>query len=750
MSAVPAPRPAARPSDWRGEIAGAFAATAAMLPFVLSFGFIVYGVLGDAAAQIGLTASLVAVVIGGAVVLLAGRARLPAGSPSASASLILGGAVLALLRDGAFDPRQPMALTTLLAATGATVVGSGLLMIVLGLLGAGRLVRYVPQPVLAGFMNGVAILIVVSQVPPLLGLPGGRWATEGFSSLAAWQGPALVVAIGTAALMAAIGRGFPRLPAPLAAMVLAGVAVGLWQALGAPGGTAAALLRIGDVDVALPHAGTLAPWWDAAAFERLWPHARTLATTAVILALIGSLESVLNLAAVDQLTDERTPPDRELVAVGLANVASGALGGLPLVYLRLRAAATWNGGGHGPRALWVGTLLLVLVFTLALSLVARLSTAVVAGVVVMLAWSLVDRWTRQLVRRWWRGDRSAALHGNLAVVALVGLATLAWGFVAGVGAGVVVSVVLFVRAMNRQLVRARWLATQLPSRRVHAPADEALLAPRRERIEVIELEGALFFGSAERLIDEAERLPPGLTDLIVDLRRVSTIDASGAMALAQLVQRVSRQGVILRLSGVQPDDPRGQALASHGVALSAADGGSARGVLRSHPDLDRAIEACEFDVLMSEASVRARGGMALTECHLYAGLDAREAAVLTALLRQRRLAAGERLFAQGDPGLALYVLTAGSVSVVDAVRGQRFASFSPGMCFGETAVLDGGGRTADAVADEPSIVHELSVQACTELERTEPALAAKVYRNLATHLSQRLRAAAAGWRHAAS
>ena len=119
------------------------------------------------------------------------------------------------------------------------------------------------------------------------------------------------------------------------------------------------------------------------------------------------------------------------------------------------------------------------------------------------------------------------------------------------------------------------------------------------------------------------------------------------------------------------------------------------------------------------------------------------------MLLPLQLTAGECLFAQGDAGDALYILGRGSISVVDRTRAQRFVSFSPGMCFGETAVLDGGGRTADAVADVDSTVYALPAAALAEMHHVDPAIAARVYRNLAEHLSERLRAAASAWRHAA-
>jgi SulP family sulfate permease len=709
------------PQRWRAEFAGALNATAAMLPFVLTFGFIVYGALGGAAAQVGLGASVIAVVVGGAVMALLGRSALPAASPSASASLILGGTVLALARDAA------LAGALIVAACALVVVASGLLLMLLGVLRAGALVRFVPQPVLAGFMNGVALLIVVSQMPPLLGLPADVWARDGLRSLAAWQGLPLAVALATALLMALVAWRWPRLPAPLVALVIAGFVVAV--------AAGPRLQRVGVLDHAVAGAGVLRPL--AGAWPALAPHAGMLALTALLLALIGALESVLSLAAIDQQLDTTSDPDRELVALGAANVASGLVGGLPLVYLRLRALATLAGGGRTRRSLLLGCALMALVFTLGLPLIEQLPTAVVAGTVVMLAWALVDRWTRQLARQWWRGDRSAELRWSLSVVALVCAVTLARGFVAGVAAGVLAAMLIFVRAMNRSLVRARYDAAAFPSRRVWTPADEGRLAPLRPRIAIVELEGAVFFANAARLVALAETAPP--SDLVVDLRRVTTIDASGALAFARLAQRLGRHGTVLRLAGVRAGDTHARTLAAHGVALAFEDPGAAP---FAHADLDHAIEAAERHLLGPERAQAVR----LRDCTLFEGLDDAQYAALAPHLRERRLAAGERLFAEGDTGGALYVLTAGSVSVVDAARGQRFASFSPGMCFGETALLDGGGRSADAIADTPSTVFELGRDAF----EVQPQTAAVLYRNLARHLSARLRAAAAGWRNAAA
>lgn len=745
---------------WRGEWRGALNATAALLPFALSFGFMVYGALGAAAGPVGLRAALVALVLAAVVMALLDRSQLPAAAPSASACLMLGGAVLALLRDPALAAGTPQSLALLLAATALTVMLSGLTMMLLGLLKAGSLVRFVPQPVLAGFMNGVAVLIVVSQLPPLLGLPAGAWESQGLRSLAEWRGPAPLVAAGTVLLVAMLAWRWPRLPAPLLGLALAGTAVALWQGLAPAGWPGTDLPRIGLIEAPLPRLDTLAPLAGGGgvpageAWQALAAHARLIGTTALLLALIGALESVLALATLDQQTGARSDPNRMLLALGASNVVSGLLGGLPLVYLRLRALATWAGGGRSLRAVLLGCGLLALVAGLGLPLLQHLSTAVVAGVLVVLAWTLVDPWTRQLLQAWRRGEHAPQRAMNLALVALVGLVTVGWGFAAGVAAGVLASMVVFVLVLQRSLVRDSFTAADFPSRRVHAPRDEQWLAPLRRRIAVLELEGALFFGSADRLVEWGQRVAQAgaeaPTDLIVDLRRVTTIDASGAFAINRLARELQPLGTRLHLAGVRPGGRHALSLAAHGLAVEAAAAPSeALPLLQAHADLDQAIEAAEAAALLRARPGGSDDTVPLAQCALAEGLDEPQLATLAACLRPRTLRAGERLFAQGDAGDALYLLTRGSVSVRDATSGQRFVSFSPGMCLGETAVLDGGGRTAEACADIDSELLEMPAAALAAWERSDPALAARLYRNLATHLSQRLRAAAAAWRRAA-
>lgn len=526
------------------------------------------------------------------------------------------------------------------------------------------------------------------------------------------------------------------------ALVGGGLAVGLWQWWAGPQASVAQLPGVGSVSSASFQASAFAAWRAGVDPAALAPHLRLLATTAAIVALIGSMESLLNIAAVEQRIGGRADPDRELVALGVATMVSGAAGGLPVVYMRLRVLAAWDAGARRPLSMALVSVLVALVFLFAAPFIARLPTAVVGGIVVMLAIGLFDRWTRLAVRQWRSGRRDEELTWSLAVAMLVCVVTVVWGFAAGVLSGTALAVWIFMRALDRRLVRSRFTAKEFPSRRLYTAQDELALAPHRPCIRVLELEGALFFGTADRLLDEGERLEPDTKTLIVDLRRVTMIDATGADALSQLSRRLADRGVRLRLSGLRPDDHHDAALRAHGLVLDGVNGPQA------HPNVDLAIEAAEHEVLTEAVPGRA-ASIPLVQCHLFDGLDEHQARLLASHMTERRLEAGERLFAPGDPGDDLYVLTEGSINIVDGNRGHRYVSVSPGMCFGEVALLDRGGRTAGAVADAPSVVHALSAQAFAALLRDEPALAAQVYRNLAIHLSGRLRVAAAAWWHAA-
>jgi hypothetical protein len=216
------------------------------------------------------------------------------------------------------------------------------------------------------------------------------------------------------------------------------------------------------------------------------------------------------------------------------------------------------------------------------------------------------------------------------------------------------------------------------------------------------------------------------------------IDASGAMLLQQLSGQLEHRGVTLLLAGVSAGNDRGKRLRNFGCFRDSLPGG---GRADWWPDADRALEAAE-QILLTEAGLDTlQAVVSLADSSLMQRLSADQFRRVQQHMREQTLRAGEVLFRQGDPGDRLYVLTQGSISIIGGkglVR-PRFVSFSPGIMIGEMSMLDGAGRSADAIADTDAVVWSLTREAFDALALADPLLGERLTRNIAIHLAERLR-----------
>jgi MFS superfamily sulfate permease-like transporter/CRP-like cAMP-binding protein len=736
--------PGSAATAWH-ELQAGFGGMLISLAPALTMGLLAFAALGPQAATLGIPAALVSSVVGGAVFAWLSRGPMAAGGPTAAPVLVVGTLVAAVVADPAFNATDPAAVARLLALVAAAVASMGVFQIMLGLSGLVRFAKFVPHPVLGGFMNGVALLALLALLPLLMGWPVGVLQARSWHALAQAQPATLGVGLITVAVILGLPHLKRGLPVTLMGLGAGTAAYALLQAV-LPQAALGPLT--GTLSAAWPHPGTLAPFFSGADDALLHRHGAAAVSAGLVMALIGTLELVLNSLALDQACHTRTDPRREVLALGAANLACGLVGGLPLLLLRPRALHMLQLGGRSRASLFICCGLFAAVGLVAAPLLSRLPQVVLAGVMVTIVLLMLDRWSLQLLAQWWRGPRPADLQLALAVVGVVCVTTVVLGFPAGVAAGALLSVVLFIRSLNRSLVRNRFTAEALPSRRIYAAADEARLRPLRARITVLELEGALFFGSADRVAELADGLAGTCHTLVLDFRRVSLIDASGAVVLTQLARRLHGGGTTLLLAGVSPHNPHGRLLQQFAGERFTAEHGVA--------DTDQAVEQAELRLLATAGFEPLRETVPLEQASLMDGLQPAQRARLAACMPARRLRAGECLFRQGEPGDRLYVVTAGTVNVFGAaVPGstalpQRYVSLSPGMMLGETAMLDGGGRSGDAVAFGDTEVHALTDLTLRQLGAEDPMLYALIHRNIAVHLSQRLRAAALAWRASTS
>ncbi len=708
----------------RGEFAGGVASAIPGLAHALTLGLLAFAPLGPEHADIGIRAGFAAGIFGGIAATVRSGTPLPATGARASTCLILAGFVATLAADPALGAAGVFGLAIL------CVAASGVLQILFGLLRLGSLAKFVPYPVLGGFMCGVAILIALSQVPHILGLAPGAMRKPALEWLAAAQPLTLWVGLATAAIIFAVARYWKRAPAALVGLA-AGTAVYYATRFVVPDGALGPV--VGAIQGSLPLPTAFAGIAELVAQPAAARHLPPLAAAAAVIAIIGSLDSLLAAGAIDAAAGTRHRANRELVAQGVGNIVSAAFGGAPVALSPTRAIPAWRAGGRTRAIGYIAAGLLAAVLLVGTPALAYLPLAVLGGIMLTVAWGLVDAWTRGIVRRLAAGEREQMLLWSVAVVVLVAAITVLVNFVVAVITGLFLSMALFIATMNRSLVRAVHDGTVRSSRRIYGPEDAHRLAGERRRIKVVELEGAIFFGSTERLVTEAERWADTADHIVLDLHRVTAIDATGALGLEQLAKRLRGQKVNLALAGVTPEGRHGLALVAYGTFADPA-------ARHWFADADQAIEWAERRLLGSIDSF-SQQEIPLERLAFAAGLDGGEIEALRQVLRRKELDPGETLFREGEPGDHLYLLARGavSISIGGADRASRIVTFAPGSIFGEAAMLDGGLRSATAVVAEDAVVYSLSRSGLERLASIHPALANKLLLNLGRHLSGRLR-----------
>jgi anti-anti-sigma factor len=267
-----------------------------------------------------------------------------------------------------------------------------------------------------------------------------------------------------------------------------------------------------------------------------------------------------------------------------------------------------------------------------------------------------------------------------------------------------------------------------------------ILGSQGSRILVLELEGPIFFGTAENLAAFVEKaLRENTMCVVLDLKRVNDIDSTGAKILLQLHDQLTKQGKFLLVSALE--DHTQLARFMKDMRLTTALGRS-----RIFRDTDHAIEWAEDLIILNElGGSAAPGEFPYSKLEVFAGMTAGELDVVTALLERRTYAKGETVFSEGDDSKELYVTAKGSASVRIRLPGSgretRLISFSAGTVFGEVALLDLEARSASVHADEELVCYVLPHAAFIALTRDHPGVAIKLLINLSRELSARLRRA---------
>ena len=483
---------------------------------------------------------LITAIVAGLLISLLGGSRVQIGGPT-------GAFVVVIFNIIAHHGYEGLLLATLLA---------GVILVMAGGAGLGRMIKYIPHPVVTGFTAGIAVIIASSQVKDFLGLqmhavPADfvpKWQAY-LGALGTTQAATLAVGAGALGIIVALRRIAPKAPGFLIAVAAAALAV------------AALHLPVDTIGSRFPHIepGLPAPRLPAFSFAM----AQAVLPSAFTIAFLAGIEALLSAVVADGMAGTRHRSNQELIGQGIANIASAAFGGLPATGAIARTATNIRAGAQTPMAGIFHALFLLAFVVFASRLMAYVPMAALAAILFMVSWGMSEYERFIALLRLPGGERWVLLL-TFGLTVLVDLTV-------AIGVGVTLASLLFMARMAEAV-------------EVGQQGDDTGQRTRLPKgVEVFRINGPFFFGVAGELLDTLRRVGQSPRAIILRMEGVPLLDASGAQALEEFVGQARRAGAQVVLSGVQ---------AAPMALLEHLHLGRTSALVRHAADFDAALALC--------------------------------------------------------------------------------------------------------------------------------------------------------------
>jgi SulP family sulfate permease len=511
----------------------------------------------------GLTVAIVALPLSMAIAIASGA------SPERGLyTAIIGGFLICALGGSRFQIGGPAAAFTVVVATSIANHGldgmllatfmAGFFLVAMGLLRLGTYIKFIPYPVTVGFISGIAAILLAGQVHDLLGLtlaghepPDFIPKIETLAAAIATINPAAVgISAGTVLVIVGLRRFLPSLPGILIAVILGAFAAYFLHLPVETIGT-----RFGGIPATLPapHLPVLS-----------WSKVQEVLPDALTFTLLGAIESLLSAIVADGMTGRRHRSNMELVAQGLANIASPLFGGLPATGTIARTATNIRAGARGPISGMLHSAFVVLFMLVAAPLASYIPLAALAGVLVVVAWNMAEKHEIvALIRTSW-GDA-------VVLLATLGL-TIFRSLAEAIVVGFVLGALLFIHRMSQTTAIEQHVPPSGEDRPDDTGSQRVPYDPARATdpdVVVYRISGAFFFGAAGTVSGVLDRIADRHRALILDFAAVPFIDTTAANAIAAVVRKARRNAVAIYVSGAEP--PVKRALVSRGVDAPSAE-----------------------------------------------------------------------------------------------------------------------------------------------------------------------------------
>jgi SulP family sulfate permease len=715
------------------DVFGGLVSAAVAIPLAMGYGMFAFAPLGENYFEDGALAGIVTAFVVAIACVLLGDKTTTVYAPRVTSTFFLG-----LLIYGLAHSSEPAVAAggppLVLAIAFSIVLLAGALESLFGLMNLGTLIKFTPQPVMAGFQNAAAALLFLVQIGNICGFDRTVPFTQAPQHLDSIKPLSVAVAAITFAAMWNAKKLAPKVPP-----MLVGIGVGcILYYLGKVAGLGG---HLGPIIASGPRAAigpTAFPYFTSlahtAGFVALLP---TILGGALALAIIASIDALLCAKLVTAPGEQRRDGDRLLMRLGVGNLAAACIGGITSGINIGPSIANRAFGARTSLSVLVNAAALLIAATLLFPLLGQIPRVALSAVIAVIAVQHFDVWSLRLVRglRRARGAYRFNAALDLAVVVVVAVLSIAINIVLAVFIGVAIAVALFVFRMSRSIVRRSYRCSTIHSRTSRPVPDRAFLERSGDAILVMELQGALFFGTGEKMLSEVETaLRRETSCVILDLRRLTEVDSTGANVLLELKATLALRNTELLL-GAAKQTTAMERLENFGVLSSIGDANVV-------PDVDRGIQRAEDKLLRAQPHLY-DAEMPLAEVGVFAGFSAPDLKAVEPYLKRASYPAGAIIFRESEVGHEMLIVTKGTASAYLQLPNTniRLATFAPGTIFGELAILDEGVRSATVVADKELVCRSLTASSFAALSAVSPSVAIRLLAAIARELSGRLRTA---------
>jgi sulfate permease, SulP family len=703
------------------DVLGGTAASVLTVTFGLSYSLLIFAGPLSPYLGYGVGTTFITSAILAAVLALGSSLPFAVGAPDTSTAAMTGILASSLVeRMAIHDPGAPVLGAVLITLAAASIL-TGLVLCGFGLTRMGRAIRYVPYPVVGGFLGATGCLILLGAMRVITGQQLRLTTLGGFASpLTLYE----IAAACAMALMLYLTWHRSRTPFGLPIILIAGT-IAAHIAFFTFGISTHDAQQLGWTFQPPQHIAFTLPWTSEAIAHYPWFALPDLAGNLIAVTFVTASTTLFNTTGIEVAAHREANLERELNVTGIANMLSGALGGYPGCVSVSRSVLNFSAGGRGRLSGLTTAAISASMLVFAPALLGYMPKFVLGGLLIYLGADTLHKWIVQSRRRLSRTEYVSLL----AIIVII----LQWGFVAGILIGVVIGCATFALSASRiNSIKFAFDGSEYRSSLDRSRDDQAVLSAHGGKIQGLNLQSYLFFGSANRLYQHVKTLLARHREcryLIFDFKLVTGVDSSAAFSFAQIKRTAQERGIKLVLVHLPVAVER---------ALRSSEFISPEVLIM--PELDHALERCENELIAQHQGC-AREEASLRDWFTQILGDPDDAYKLIRCCKRIEVESGQIVVSAGEAASSMHFILDGRVSVMVAADNggtTRVRSLGRYTTIGEMGLVSQAPRSATIQAEVASVLYALTAQQFEAIKLDHPALGQKLLTYFVSVMAERL------------